>query len=139
VPRYQSGYHLYACGAARYMDGVFAAAQGAGWPEDALHKEYFSVPEPPDRVNHPFVLRLLGRDRTVEVPAERSATDVLAELGIFVDTKCSDGICGVCATPYTAGEVEHRDYVLSARERAHKLTLCCSRAKTPGGEISVVL
>jgi hypothetical protein len=139
VPAWARGFHLYACGAARYMDGVFEAAQAKGWPEEALHKEYFSVPEPPDYVNHPFVLRLAKRGRSVEVPAERSATDVLAELGIVVDTKCSDGICGVCATPYTAGEVEHRDYVLSAKERERKVTLCCSRAKAPGGEITVEL
>jgi ferredoxin-NADP reductase len=139
VPAWASGFHLYACGAARFMDAVFAAAQARGWPDEALHKEYFSVPEPPDYVNHPFVLRLAKRGRTVEVPAERSATDVLSELGIYVDTKCSDGICGVCATAYTAGEVEHRDYVLSKKERQGKLTLCCSRAKAPGGEITVEL
>jgi len=139
VPAWAPGFHLYACGAARYMDGVFEAGQSKGWPEEALHKEYFSVPEPPDYVNHPFTLRLARSGRTVEVPAERSATDVLAELGIRVDTKCSDGICGVCATPYTAGEVEHRDYVLSAKEREHKLTLCCSRAKAAGGEIVLEL
>jgi reductive dehalogenase len=139
VPAWAPGSHLYACGAGRYMDGVFEAAQGKGWPEEALHKEYFSVPEPPDYVNHRFVLRLARRGRSVEVPAERSATDVLAELGIVVDTKCSDGICGVCATPYTGGEVEHRDYVLSAKERERKVTLCCSRAKAPGGEITVDL
>ncbi len=97
------------------------------------------MPEPPDYVNHPFRLRLAKTGRTVEVPAERSATDVLAELGILVDTKCSDGICGVCATTYTAGEVEHRDYALSAKERERRLTLCCSRAKHAGGEITVEL
>jgi ferredoxin-NADP reductase/ferredoxin len=139
VPRYQSGYHLYTCGAARYMDGVFAAAQGAGWPEDALHKEYFSVPEPPDYVNHPFTLRLAKSGRTVPVPADVSAIEALARAGILVDTKCSDGICGVCATPYLAGEIEHRDYVLSAKERARKMIVCCSRAKAPGGEITVEL
>jgi hypothetical protein len=139
VPAWAPGCHLYACGAARFMDAVFAAAQGAGWPEAALHREYFSVPEPPDYVNHPFTLRLARTGRSVEVPAARSATDVLAALGIFVDTKCSDGICGVCATPYTAGEVEHRDYVLSAKERERKLTLCCSRAKHAGAEITVEL
>jgi reductive dehalogenase len=139
VPAYAAGLHLYTCGGARYMDAVFGAAQARGWPEAALHKEYFSVPEPPDYVNHPFVLRLAKRGRSIAVPAERSATDVLADAGIVVDTKCSDGICGVCATAYTAGEVEHRDYVLSAKERMHKLTLCCSRAKTAGGEIVVAL
>jgi reductive dehalogenase len=139
VPAWATGFHLYACGAARYMDAVFAVARDAGWPEEALHREYFSVPEPPDYVNHRFVLRLARRGRTVEVPAERSATEVLAEIGVLVDIKCSDGICGVCATPYSAGEVEHRDYVLSAKERERKLTLCCSRAKAPGGEITLEL
>jgi ferredoxin-NADP reductase len=135
VPPYEPGFHLYACGAARYMDAVFDAAHAQGWPDEALHKEYFSVPEPPDYENHPFVLCLARSGRTVEVPAGLRATEALAAAGIVVDTKCSDGICGVCATPYTAGEVEHRDYVLSAKERSHKLVLCCSRAKAAGGEI----
>jgi ferredoxin len=117
------------------MDGVFDAARAQGWPDEALHKEYFSVPEPPDYVNHPFVLRLAKSGRSVEVPADLPATEALAAAGIVVDTKCSDGICGVCATPYTAGEVEHRDYVLSAKERSRKMILCCSRAKAAGGEI----
>jgi len=139
IPAYAGGFHLYTCGGVRYMDAVFGVAQVRGWPEEALHKEYFSVPEPPDYVNHPFVLRLAKSGRSVEVPAERSATAVLAAVGIVVDTKCSDGICGVCATSYIAGEVEHRDYVLSARERSHKMTLCCSRAKAAGAEIVVEL
>jgi len=135
VPEYQAGMHLYACGAARYMDGVYAEALAKGWPEEALHKEYFSVPEPPDYVNHPFRLRLQRSGRTVDVPADIPAIEALARAGIMVDTKCSDGICGVCATPYLSGEIEHRDYVLSAKERNVKMIVCCSRARTPGGEI----
>ena len=86
------------------MNGVFDAATAQGWPEDAMHREFFSVPEAPDWVNLPFVLKLAKSGRSFEVPAERSATDVLADAGILVDTKCSDGICGVCATRYLSGE-----------------------------------
>jgi len=139
VPAYEAGWHLYTCGSDRYMDVVFEEAAVKGWPEDALHKEYFSVPEPPDWVNLPFRLTLARSGRTFEVPADKSATDVLAEAGIVVDTKCSDGICGVCATPYISGEIEHRDYCLSAKEREHKVILCSSRAKEEGGEIVVDL
>jgi ferredoxin-NADP reductase len=135
IPRFEAGFHLYTCGSAPYMDAIFAAAQAQGWPEDALHKEYFSVPEPPDYVNHPFTLRLQRSGKAIEVPAEISAIEALARAGIMVDTKCSDGICGVCATPYLAGEIEHRDYVLSAKERASKIIVCCSRAKHAGGEV----
>ena len=139
VPAYTQGHHLYTCGSARYMDGVIAAAEAKGWPEEALHKEYFSVPEPPDYVNHPFVLRLARSGRTIEVPAARSATEVLEDAGIHVEVKCSDGICGTCAVRHLAGEIEHRDYVLSAKERETRVILCCSRAKRAGGEIVVDL
>jgi ferredoxin-NADP reductase len=138
IPDYRDGCHVYTCGAARFMDGVFEAAAAHGWPEDAMHREYFSVPDAPDYVNHPFTLRLARTDRTLDVPPDRSATDVLAAAGVRVDTKCSDGICGVCAVAYDAAAsdaVEHRDHVLSARQREHKVILCCSRAKAPGGRI----
>ncbi|MEZ5889766.1 MAG: PDR/VanB family oxidoreductase [Xanthobacteraceae bacterium] len=103
MPRYRPGFHLYVCGSARYMDAVYAAAAAKGWPDDALHKEYFSAPKAPERVNHSFTLRLAKSGRTVEVPPEMSATEALREVGIVIDTKCSDGICGVCAVPYLSG------------------------------------
>jgi reductive dehalogenase len=142
VPDHEAGQHLYTCGSARFMDGVFAAAAAHGWPEAALHREYFAVPQAPGRVDRSFVLQLARSGRTIEVPADRSATDVLAEAGIAVPTKCSDGLCGVCATPYDAtasGPVEHRDVVLSGRERENRIILCCSRAAQEGARIVVDL
>jgi reductive dehalogenase len=139
VPAYAEGFHLYTCGSARYMDRVLAVAGAKGWPEAALHKEYFSVPEPPEYVNHAFTLKLAKSGRSIEVPADRSATEVLEQAGIHVEVKCSDGICGTCAVPHLSGEIEHRDYVLSAKEREKKMILCCSRAKQPGGEVVVDL
>ncbi|MGE3993437.1 2Fe-2S iron-sulfur cluster-binding protein [Pseudorhodoplanes sp.] len=139
IPRYVPNLHLYTCGSARYMDAVFAEGAAKGWPEEALHREYFSVPEPPDYVNEPFILTLARTGRRLEVPADKRATDVLIEAGITVDMKCSDGICGVCAAPVVSGEVEHRDHVLSAKERQRKIILCCSRAKAAGGEVAIDL
>jgi reductive dehalogenase len=142
TPAYAPSMHVYTCGAPRFMDGVFEAAVARGWPQDAMHREYFSVPEAEAWVNHPFTLRLARSGRTLEVPADRSATDVLAQAGIKVDTKCSDGLCGVCATPYDAaasGEVEHRDFVLGSKERTHKVILCCSRPKASGASLVVDL
>jgi len=139
VPGYAGGFHLYTCGSPRYMDAVFTVARAKGWPDDALHREYFSVPEPPDYVNHPFTLKLARSGGCLEVPADRSATEVLEAAGVHVEVKCSDGICGTCAVRHLSGEIEHRDYVLSARERERKIILCCSRAKQPGGEIVVDL
>ncbi|MCY4461285.1 MAG: 4Fe-4S dicluster domain-containing protein [Albidovulum sp.] len=139
VPSYQPGFKIYACGGSGYMDAVFDAAEAAGWPEDACLREYFSVPELPEKERWPFKLRLASTGMEVEVPAEHSAVEALAERGIFVETKCSDGICGVCATPLIDGEVDHRDYVLSKKERKEKVILCCSRAAEENGELVVGL
>ena len=136
---YQPGWHVYTCGPDRYMDGVMAAAERAGFPEEARHLEYFSVPELPDYENHPFTLKLAKSGRTLEVPEDKTATDVLAEHGIHIDVKCSDGICGVCKCGLISGEVEHRDFVLSKAQRSGSVILCQSRAAAPGGTIEVDL
>jgi ferredoxin len=73
------------------------------------------------------------------VPAGKSITDVLGEAGIRIDVKCSEGICGVCATHYLSGEVEHRDFVLGKKDRAEKMMTCCSCASTAGGEFTLDL
>ncbi len=38
---YCDGWHVYACGPHRYMEGVIEAAVAKGFPEDARHVEYF--------------------------------------------------------------------------------------------------
>ncbi len=97
APGYENGFHLYAWGAPRYMDGVFDTARTSGWREEALHKEYFSVPEPPDFVNYPFELRLARRGRSVEPPAELAATEALAAADMVVDTPSAPTASAVCA------------------------------------------
>ena len=139
VPSYANGMHLYTCGSARYMDGVFEAAAEKSWPEEALHREFFSVPEAPEYVNLPFVIKLASSGKTFDVPANMSATDVLIGAGMHIDMKCSDGICGVCATHYASGDIDHRDYVLSSKDREKRIILCCSRARDAGGVITLAL
>lgn len=140
VPGCECGSQLYTCGGARrFMDAVLGDARARGSPDEALHREYFAVPEPPDYVNHPFLPRLASSGRAIEVGADESATEAPAAAGTGVETKCSDGIRAVRATPYSGGAVEHRDYVLSAREREREIILRRSRAKQPGGEVGVEL
>jgi ferredoxin-NADP reductase len=138
VPAHEPGLQLYTCGSAHYMDAVFAKATARGWPADALHREYFQLPEAPQRINVPFQLKLARSGRMLQVPADASATEVLAQAGVAVPTKCSDGLCGVCAVAYDAaasGAVEHRDVVLGAAERERRIILCRSRAAQEGGTL----
>ncbi len=134
---YLSGWHLYTCGSERYMSAVMEAAESAGFPEEVCHLEYFSVPEVPDYVNYDFTLRLAKSGKEFVIPADKTATDVLAENGIQVDVKCSDGICGVCKCGLIEGEVEHRDFVLSKGQREGAVILCQSRAAEEGGVVVV--
>ncbi len=136
---YQPGTHVYTCGAERYMASVMATAEQAGFPEEARHLEYFSVPEQPEYVNHPFTLKLARSGKSLTVPADKAATDVLAENGIQVDVKCSDGICGVCKCGLLSGQVEHRDFVLSKTQRETALILCQSRALDKDGVVEIDL
>ncbi len=137
--KYREGYHVYTCGPDRYMDAVIAAAEQAGYPDEARHLEYFSVPEAPDYENHPFILRLAKSNREISVPVDKSAADALNEAGVHVDVKCSDGLCGVCTCGVVSGEVEHRDFVLSKKQRETTMILCQSRAMDPDGVIEIDL
>ncbi|EKF17665.1 oxidoreductase, partial [Nitratireductor pacificus pht-3B] len=49
---------------------------------------------------------------------------------------CSEGICGV---PLIDGDVKHRDFVLSNKERAERMLLCCSRAAAKDSELVIDL
>ncbi len=136
---YQPGWHVYTCGPDRYMQAVLEAAERAGFPEEARHLEYFSVPEAPDYVNYPFTLKLAKSGHEFMVPSDESATDVLERNGIRIDVKCSDGICGVCKCGLVSGDVEHRDFVLSNKQRESAIILCQSRAAAENGVVEIDL
>ena len=135
----KEGAHVYTCGPDIYMQSVMDAAERAGVPEECRHLEYFSVPELPEYENHDFTIKLAKSGKEMHVPADRIPTDVLAENGIHVDVKCSDGICGVCKCGLISGDVEHRDFVLSNAQRQDAVILCQSRAAKPDGIIEVDL
>ena len=129
---YQAGWHVYTCGPDRFMNGVIEAAERQGFPEDARHLEYFSVPEAPDYVNHAFKVKLAKSGREFEIPEDKSISDVLVDAGIPIDVKCSDGICGVCKCGHSGAKVEHRDWVLSNSQKETEIITCQSRAANEG-------
>ncbi|MDF3415922.1 4Fe-4S dicluster domain-containing protein [Sulfitobacter sp. M57] len=132
------GSHVYTCGPDTYMQSVMDSAIASNIPDAQRHLEYFSTPDLPEYVNHPFTLRLKsGRD--IDVSADQSAADALIAAGLPVDLKCSDGICGVCKCGVIKGAVEHRDFVLSAAQREDTMILCQSRAATPNTILEIDL
>ena len=127
--------HVYTCGPDVYMASVMTAATENGFPDDSRHLEYFSVPEQPEYENFDFTFKLAKSGRVVQVPAGTIPSDALLAAGVSVDVKCADGLCGVCKCGVVSGEVQHRDFVLSNKERETQMIVCQSRAAQKDGEI----
>lgn len=134
---FEIGTHLYYCGPPGFMNACtqFTAA----WPPHAVHREYFaSAGQQPDASeNVPFEIKIKSSGETLPVPPDRTIADVLKAAGCVVDTDCEDGYCGTCITRYLSGAPEHRDTVLSEKERQSYVMVCCARAK--GGVIELDL
>ena len=120
---------IYVCGPARLLDAVAADHARLGLPAARLHMERFSAAV--DQGGEPFVIEAARSGLRLEVPADRSAAQVLVEAGVPVALSCEQGVCGSCLVSVLSGEIEHRDSVLSPTERAEneRMTLCCSRGR----------
>ncbi|MGH3495792.1 MAG: 2Fe-2S iron-sulfur cluster-binding protein, partial [Sciscionella sp.] len=76
-----------------------------------------------------FEVLLQDSRLTVHVPSDRTLLQSLRASGIDVPSDCEEGLCGSCEVAIIEGEIDHRDRVLSASERAanHRMMTCCSR------------
>ncbi|MCC6006172.1 MAG: oxidoreductase [Rhodobacteraceae bacterium] len=130
------GTHAYCCGPAGMMQAFEAAT--TGWPEDNVHVEYFSpkVQETTDAdADGPFEVECRRSGKVVQVAEGQPVSAALIAAGIAVETSCEDGICGTCETRVLEGTPDHRDSVLTRKEREANRTMmvCVSRCK--GGRL----
>ena len=125
------GTHLYYCGPAGFMQACAEAS--AHWPAGTVHFEHFKPPASTASALEAgaFEVRLQRQGITVAVPPSQSIVQALEAAGRPVPTSCLSGLCGACKVGYLEGEVEHNDYILDDDEKAHCLTLCVSRARSP--------
>ncbi len=123
------GTHVYCCGPQGLMAAVKAAT--AAWPAPQVHFEYFTPPQLPGAAASTageFEVELASTGAVYAVPATQSILSVLTTAGMPLDSSCEAGVCGTCRTRYFAGEVDHRDCVLTDAERGEYLMICVSRA-----------
>lgn len=127
-----AGDRLYVCGPKVMLDAVLARTQARGWEHDRVHFEIFTEPVV-EEGDQAFEVELAQSGQRFTVPANQSILDCLIEHGCDPMFDCKRGECGVCTTPVLEGEIDHRDYVLSAREKAegNVMQICISRAKGP--------
>lgn len=125
-----AGTQVYACGPVRLLRAL--EAHCAQWPADTLHVEHFESTLgalDPSR-EHAFEVELKDSGIVVQVPPDRSLLAALRAANIDVQSDCEEGLCGSCEVRVLAGEVDHRDVVLTRAERetGTRMMTCCSRA-----------
>ncbi|WP_104205345.1 cytochrome P450/oxidoreductase [Billgrantia saliphila] len=127
----REGALLYACGPERLLAALEAGT--AHWPEGSLNVEHFTAEgallDPAKE--HAFEVELADSELVVEVAPDRTLLQALRAAGVDVPSDCEEGLCGSCQVEVVEGEIDHRDKVLTAAERAEqdRLMSCCSRAK----------
>lgn len=121
---------VYACGPERMLTALGELVPAEA---DRLRVEYFTAPQVEYEPGGPFRVRLDRTGLELEVAPDESVLDVMRAAGVDVLSDCEEGICGSCETHVIEGEIEHRDFVLTAQEKAANdcMMVCVSRATCP--------
>lgn len=123
------GTHFYCCGPSPMIDAFEAAAAllapGRG------HTERFSAEEEA-ATEGGFTVVLARSGMSIPVRNGKTILEAIEDAGIDVPFSCLAGICGSCATKVLEGIPDHRDMVLTDRERLKndQIMICCSGSLT---------
>ncbi|MCM2391043.1 PDR/VanB family oxidoreductase [Streptomyces albipurpureus] len=116
---------VYCCGPSGLMDAVGALLPAGRTPR----LERFTASTASTGDGGPFDIELRRSGRTVTVaPGQSALAAIRAELP-NVPYSCQQGFCGTCRQRVLAGEVEHRDELLSAAEQRESMLICVSRCR----------
>jgi vanillate O-demethylase ferredoxin subunit len=129
--QFNSDDDIHICGPTPLLDAMIAEAGRRGWARDRLNFELFA-PATGAEGDTEFDVILASSERKLRIPVGKSILDVLIEEGCDPMFDCKRGECGVCSTAVISGEIDHRDYVLTERERAANNVMypCVSRSKS---------
>ena len=120
------GQHLYCCGPKGLMEAV--RDMTGHWSSATVHFESFGADTAPRPDDTAFEIVLARSGQRLQVPAGRSALQVLREHGVQVSSSCESGTCGSCRTTLLDGQADHRDLVLLDEDKATQVMPCVSRA-----------
>lgn len=131
-PPAEANLSLYCCGPVPMLEGL--RRHLAGRADIELHFERFAPPPIVDGTEFDVVLTSTGE--RVTVAADESALSAIRRLRPEAPYSCQQGFCGACKLRTRAGEVDHRDGLLTEPERTDGYFLpCVSRCSS--GELTV--
>jgi ferredoxin-NADP reductase len=117
---------VYCCGPGPLLDAVEERC-----PAGVLHVERFQPKEQETGDDTEFEVELAQSGRTLTVPADVSVLDAVRAAGVEVLYSCTEGTCGTCETDVLEGTPDHRDSVLTLKERegGETMMICVSRCR----------
>jgi len=119
---------VYVCGPTAMLESVrIARDEHANAP---LHYERFSPPPIVDGIA--FELELARSQRVLDVPANRSALDVMLDDDPTTAHSCRQGFCGTCKVKVLGGQIDRRG---RTAETDGEMLVCVSRAA--GGRVVI--
>lgn len=121
---------LHVCGPQVMLDAILAEAGRRGWAPDRVRFELFAAPQVQEG-DAAFEVVLASSGQRLTVGPAQTLLEVLEEAGCDPMFDCRRGECGVCAVPVISGEIDHRDHVLTPREKeaGNVIQTCVSRCK----------
>jgi len=120
---------LYCCGPEAMLSSIDDIC--ASWSAERVHYERFSPRDDGSiEANGTFEVEFARSKLVITVPPDRSILELAEEHGVDIDSSCQEGVCGSCETRVLEGIPDHRDSVLSQKERAAGQTImvCVSRS-----------
>ena len=124
--------HHYACGPGVMLDAFEKICTELGHTQAHIERFTAVAISASTEARKSYTAELKRSGKIITVTAEKSLLDTLLDAGVDVPFSCSEGLCGTCETKVLEGEPDHRDSVLSAKERASNtlMMVCVSGCKS---------
>lgn len=122
---------LHVCGPQVMLDAILAEAARRGWAPERVRFELFAAPQA-QAGDAAFEVVLTSSGQRLMVGPTQTLLEVLEAAGCDPMFDCRRGECGVCAVPVVSGDIDHRDHVLTPREKeaGNVIQTCVSRCKS---------
>ncbi|WP_420838083.1 PDR/VanB family oxidoreductase [Antrihabitans stalactiti] len=125
---------VYCCGPVSMIGGMLEVLREVTDVE--FHYERFSAPPVVDGVA--FEVELAKTGEVLEVPADRTALDVIRKSRPDIAYSCQQGFCRTCVVHVLAGTPQHREVTLLDEDRERgEMLICVSRSA--GGRLTLDL
>lgn len=133
IERLAGNTEIYCCGPSSMISAISDLCEGT-YPHLNLHAERFSTTASNQTgevlQNRTFEVDLRRSGIRLVVPTCRSILDVIRDELPEIPFSCEEGYCGTCETAVLEGIPDHRDTILSPKERKRNqsMMICVSRA-----------